>query len=176
MTERTSGYAEAVVSLAEAEGSLDTVENELLTIGRAVDEHADLRERLTDTQLPLAQRLAFVESEALTAAHPTTRAALAMLIAGGRAGDIGVVGREVARRAAAARDRELAEVEVAVPLDDRRRERLRSALEEATGKQLELKVVVHPDVVGGVRATIGDIVIDGSLARRLDEVRTRVTR
>jgi F-type H+-transporting ATPase subunit delta len=35
-------------------------------------------------------------------------------------------------------------------------------------------VFVDPDVVGGVRARIGDTVIDGSLARRLQDVRTRI--
>ena len=77
-------------------------------------------------------------------------------------------------RAAASDDRELAEVTVAKPLDDQRRAALQAALEQATGKQLELQVVVDESVVGGVRAVVGDTVLDGSLARRLDQIRTRV--
>jgi F-type H+-transporting ATPase subunit delta len=82
--------------------------------------------------------------------------------------------RPSAEAAASARDRELAEVYVAVELDETTREQLQQALERATGKSLEVKVFVDPSVVGGVRARIGDTVIDGSIAKRLDDVRTRI--
>jgi F-type H+-transporting ATPase subunit delta len=173
-TDRTSHYAQAVIALAAAEGGLDTVEDELLAVARSVDAAEALRQRLTDTNLPVQQRLAFVESDVLRAAHPATRAALAMLIAAERIGDLASIAEEVAQRAAADRDRELAEVTVAVPLDEASTRKLQRSLERATGKKLELKVHVDSSVVGGVRAKIGDTVIDGSLARRLDDLRSRV--
>jgi F-type H+-transporting ATPase subunit delta len=173
-TDRTSAYAQAVVTLATADDALDVVEDELLTVARAVDGHEELRQRLTDLHLPVAQRLALVESDVLAAAHPTTRAVIAMLIAAGRMGEVTAIASEVARRAAASREQELAEVFVAVDLDDARRDALRAALERATGRKLDLKVVVDDSVVGGVRARIGDTVIDGSVLRRLTELRARV--
>lgn len=174
MTDRTQSYARAVVELATGEGALDAVEDELLVVARAVDTHEELRQRLTDIHLPVAQRLGFVDSEVLEAAHPGTRAALAMLIAANRAGDLSAIASQVAERAAAAREEELAEVFVAVPLDESQQRSLKEALERATGKRLDLKVHVDESIVGGVRARIGDTVIDGSLARRIDELRTRV--
>jgi len=172
--ERTNGYAEAVVALATAEDALDAVESELLTVARAVDANESLRRQLTDIHLPLGRRLSFVESEVLTAAHPATRAALASIIAADRARDLTAIAEKVSERAAARRDEELAEVYVAVPLDDERRRALKEALERATGRKLELKVYVDESVVGGVRAKIGDTVIDGSLANRLSDLKTRV--
>lgn len=174
MADRTSGYADAVVALATAEDSLDVVETELHTIARAIDGNAELQERLTDTQIPVTQRLRFIESEVFTAAHPTTRAALAMLIAADRVLDLQPIVTKVSEAAATRRDRDLAEVFVAQALDDTQTEQLRRALEQATGKSLDLKVHVDPTVVGGVRARVGDTVIDGSLARRLQDVRTRI--
>lgn len=175
MSERTQSYAKGIVALATAEGALDHVEDELLTVARAIESNADLRDRLTDNQAPTGARLGFIETSTLAAAHPATKAALAAVIAAGRVGDLMEIAQEVARQAAEARQRELAEVYVAVPLDGASRERLREALERATGKRLELKVYVDERVVGGVRAKIGDTVIDGSLARRLDDVRTRIS-
>lgn len=174
MEARTSAYAEAIVVLATGEGALEVVESELLTVARAIDTNNELRERLVDLQLPVNQRLKFVESTALAAAHPVTRAALAMVIAGDRAGDLGAIAQAVAASAASARDRELAEVYVATELDEATRQQLQQALERVTGKSLEVKVFVDPSVVGGVRARIGDTVIDGSIAKRLDDVRTRI--
>jgi F-type H+-transporting ATPase subunit delta len=65
-------------------------------------------------------------------------------------------------------------VRAAVPLDDRVRERLAKALSDATGKQVEVKVIVDPNVLGGVVARIGDTVIDGSVRHRLDQLKERM--
>ncbi|MBW3567135.1 MAG: amino acid adenylation domain-containing protein, partial [Proteobacteria bacterium] len=70
--------------VVSAEDALETVETELLTVARTIEGSTELRDRLTDLQIPVTQRLKFVEAEALTAAHPATRAALAMLIASDR--------------------------------------------------------------------------------------------
>lgn len=174
MVDRTSGYAEAVIAVATAEGALDVVETELRTVAQIVDGDAHLREQLTDASIPASQRLKFVEAQALQAAHPATRTALAMLIAAERIGDVSDVVAQVSATAAAARDRDVAEVHVAAPLDQAQQERLQRALEQATGKTLDLRIVVDPDVVGGVRARIGDTVIDGSIAKRFADVRTRI--
>lgn len=176
MTDRTHHYAQAVVALAEAEGALGAVEDELLAVARAIDGNDELRRSLTDQHLPVGQRLTFAESAALSAAHPATRSALAMLIAADRVGEISAIADAVAAEGAHRRDAEVAEVHVASALDDAQREALKAALERATGKRLDVKVFVDPSIVGGVRAKIGDVVIDGTLAKRLDDLRARVTR
>lgn len=167
-------HAAAIVALASGQGVLDVVDAELTTVARAVAGNRDLYDSLTDIHTPAGQRLRFVESEALAAAHPTTRAALAMVIAGEAAGDLSAIADGVSSEAAARRDAQVAEVTVAAPMDEATQERLRSALERSTGKKLTLKVTVDDSVVGGVRARIGDTVIDGSLAGRLADVRTRL--
>ncbi len=48
------------------------------------------------------------------------------------------------------------------------------ALGKATGKQLEVKVIVDESVVGGIVARVGDTVIDGSIASRVDSLRHAV--
>ncbi|MGA0782144.1 MAG: F0F1 ATP synthase subunit delta [Ilumatobacteraceae bacterium] len=51
---------------------------------------------------------------------------------------------------------------------------MKAALSNATGKELNLKVVVDPSVLGGLVATVGDTVIDGSVRTRLDNVKSRL--
>ena len=66
----------------------------------------------------------------------------------------------------------MAEIRSAVPLEPEVLERLwRPPCPRATGKDLELKVIVDPSVIGGVVARVGDVVIDGSVARRLASLR-----
>lgn len=173
-TDRTHGYAEAVVALATGEDALEVVEDELLTVSRAIDGNEELRRKLTDIHLPVGRRLGFVDSDVLEVAHPATRAALAMLIAAERIGEVSAIADAIAQRSAATRDEELAEVFVAVPLDAARTATLKEALERSLGRKLDLKVYVDESVLGGVRVRIGDTVIDGTLARRLSDLRTRV--
>ena len=54
---------------------------------------------------------------------------------------------------------------------DAAEDRLKAALTNATGKQVNLKVIVDSSVLGGIVATVGDTVIDGSVRRRLEQLR-----
>ena len=60
------------------------------------------------------------------------------------------------------------------PLDETQRARLIEALSAATGRRLEVHVVVDPTVVGGVVARVGDEIFDGSVRSRLRDVRERL--
>ena len=101
--------------------------------------------------------------------------------AGPRARDLGkIVDGAGATLAASAASTRLAEVRSAVAARRAQRDRLAQALSRATGRTIEVKVVVDPTVVGGVVARVGDEVFDGSIASRLEDAkqrtRERVTR
>lgn len=165
------GYAQALFSVAEAEGSLDRVEGELYAFAKSLEQHASLREALTDASLPAENKRAILLELLGTRAHPVTVNALAFVVESGRARELGRIVDEMAAAAAERRQRALAEVRTAVQLSDAQRERLEAALSRATGRAVEVKVVVDPSVVGGVVARVGDAVFDGSIASRLDDAR-----
>ena len=170
--DHVSAYATAALAIAEGEGATEAVERELRAVARAIDGSTELRAALTDQQLPLGRRLAAIEDDLLAAAHPATRTVLAMVLAAERAGELSAI---VARMTdLVATGRVTAEVASAVPLDAQRRAALTAALERATGHELDVRFVVDESVVGGVRATVGDTVIDGSLLKRMSELRTRI--
>ncbi|MDX1691997.1 MAG: F0F1 ATP synthase subunit delta, partial [Acidimicrobiia bacterium] len=56
------------------------------------------------------------------------------------------------------------------PLDDDTLERIAAALAQRVGRPVETRLVVDDSVLGGFVATVGDVVIDASVKRRLDEV------
>jgi F-type H+-transporting ATPase subunit delta len=66
-------------------------------------------------------------------------------------------------------------VTVAGDLTEQQRERLAGALQGIYGKPVLLQQVVDPQVVGGIRVQVGDEVVDGTVVRRLDEVRRRIS-
>ena len=53
-------------------------------------------------------------------------------------------------------------------------QRLQDALARQYGRPVHLNVVVDPEVIGGIRVEIGDDVIDGTVASRLDDARRRL--
>lgn len=68
-----------------------------------------------------------------------------------------------------------AQVTVASPLDDRRKDRLRRALSDRTGREVKLEIAVDPSLIGGAIAKIGDLVFDGSLRTQLSQLRANLT-
>jgi F-type H+-transporting ATPase subunit delta len=97
------------------------------------------------------------------------------MVSQGRASELSAVANAVVEAAAASQDKAVAEVRSAVPLDDATVARLAAGLGRATGKTVEVKVIVDPSVIGGISARVGDTVIDGSLARRVDSLRQAIS-
>jgi F-type H+-transporting ATPase subunit delta len=168
------GYARALLAVAEAEGTLGAVEDELYAFAKAVEASAELRDALIDPALPVENKRGLVADVLGERANPHTVRALGFLLEQGRARELGAIVRRFAEVAAEHRRRVLAEVRSAIPLDDDRRERLADALSRATGRTVEVKVVVDPGVVGGVVATVGDEVFDGTVRTRLRRARERL--
>jgi F-type H+-transporting ATPase subunit delta len=96
---------------------------------------------------------------------------LGFVIDAGRAREIPKIVEELARMASVERSHALAEVRTAIDLTDEQRRRLAEALSRATGRTVDLKVVVDPSVIGGVVARVGDEVFDGSIASRLEDAK-----
>jgi F-type H+-transporting ATPase subunit delta len=165
------GYAQALLSVADAEGVIDRVQDELYAFAKSVERHADLREALTDAALPPERKRAVIDELLGARAHPLTATLVGFLVDAGQARRIGPIAEELAREAAHRSERTLAEVRSAVQLTEAQRSRLADALRKATGHPVELKVDVDPSVIGGVVARVGDEVFDGSVASRLTEAR-----
>lgn len=175
MDDRTAGYAAAVLDLARAEGQLERIEEELLAVGRAFEKSAELRSALTDPALPLDKKQAVIEELLGGRASKLTVGLVQLIVGQGRASELPSIATAFVEKAVASRSRALAEIRSAVPLDEATTRRLTAALGKATGKEIEVKVIVDPSVVGGIVARVGDTVIDGSVAHRVDEIRQAVT-
>lgn len=169
------GYAEAVLAMADAEGNLDTVEDELYRFARTVERQPDLRDALTDPALPTARKETILQELLGTRANPQTINLLGFLVGQGLARDLSRIIDALAQLAAERRQRSLAEVRTAVTLDADRRARLTEALSRATGRKVELKVLVDDSVIGGVIARVGDQVFDGTVRRKLELARQQLS-
>ena len=168
------GYATALFGIADAEGALERVSDELFRFAKAVEQNHELRSALTDISVPSERKEAVIDDLLGERASPHTMNILGFVVSQGRARELGEIVDEVSRLAAEARDSVLAEVRSAVELDDDLKAKIAAALGKATGKNVDVKVVVDPSVVGGVYAKVGDQVIDGTVRRRLQELKEQL--
>jgi len=171
---RIDGYARALFEIARAEGTLDEVEDELFRFARSYESSEELRDALTDESIPAARRQSIVEDLLEGRATPTTVQLVSLVVAGGRSRDLPAIIDRLVQRAASSKDAEVAEVRTAVALSDDQQDRLRAALANATGRNVNLKIVVDPDVLGGIVATVGDSVIDGTVRTHLEQLKSRL--
>ena len=168
------GYARALFEVARAEGTLDEVEDELFRFARSYESSDSLRAALTDEHIPAEKRQAIVEDLLGGKTTTTTIQLVSMVVGSGRSRDIPAIVDSLVARASSAKQLDVAEVRTAVALTEDQQARLKAALENATGKSINLKTVVDPSVVGGVVATIGDTVIDDTVRTRIEQLKSRL--
>jgi F-type H+-transporting ATPase subunit delta len=174
MSDRVDAYANALFEVARAEGRLSDVEDDLFRFARTFEGNDELRMALTDPALPLDRRVAVVDELMGGKALLVSTALASFVVGAGRASELPAIVDAFVQKAAAEREHEVAEVRSAVPLDAEQQRRLAEALSQALKKQVEVKVVVDPSVLGGVVATIGDTVIDGTVRHRLDQLKEQI--
>ncbi|HAE55539.1 MAG: ATP synthase F1 subunit delta [Acidimicrobiales bacterium] len=175
MTEKVEEYAAGLAKLAEAEGELNRVADELYQLGRTVESSDQLRSTLSDRTIPASRRIGILEDLLGASASPVTINLVSMLVGAGRGSHIGPIADELIRQAAESRGQAVAEVRSAVTLNDDQRGRLKSALSSATGMNIDIVVVVDPEILGGVVAQVGDTVFDGSVRTRLEKMKERLS-
>lgn len=168
-----TAYARAILEVARAEGVLARVEDDLFRFARTVEGNPELRDKLVDPAIDVGAKLGVLDQ--LLGGHPQTASAVMWIVQSGHARRLTDIADALVSLAAAARSAVVAEARVAVPLSDEQRQQLSAALARSAGANVELKVVVDPDVVGGMVVKMGDTVIDGSVSRRLAELRGRLT-
>lgn len=168
------GYAAAIFQIAEAEGRLDQVSDELFHFAKALERSHELRSTFTDLAVSSDRKTAIIEELLGDRATELTKHVIEFVIVQGRVRELDAIVEGLAGLAADQRAKVLGEVRVAVPIDEDQRKRLNDALSKATGKVVDAKVIVDPSVVGGIYAKVGDQVIDATVRTRLQELKESI--
>jgi F-type H+-transporting ATPase subunit delta len=163
----------AHVAAADRSGNLDTVETELFETQRIIDAERELRATLSDRTIPADRKAPLVDSIFGDKVDPATLALLRQAAAC-RTGSFDGVLERFADEVAARRKRTLAEVRTAAPLAADEVARLQAALSSKYGKEVHVNTIVDPAIIGGLKVSIGDDVIDGTIAGRLEDARRQL--
>ena len=168
---KVDGYASAMLDIARAEGDASEVVDEIHAAAMALDGNGALIETLRDRRIPQERKAGIINDLLGSRVSPVTVAAIDFLVAAGQAGHLGEIAARLAELAAAAEGEVVAEVRTPMDMDADQISRLERALAAATGKRVQVRVVVDPSVIGGAVTKVGDTVLDGSIRGRFTELR-----
>ena len=191
-------YATALLKLVEETGSGELVATQVQVIEKALDEVPDFRRAVDDPAVAPAKKIALFEAALSSGAEsvegislaPDLRKFLELLIRNGRIGDVRLIfttfiteyyrARHIKRAKLVFADPALlnpeptpSDRELAEPLRPTLDVRLRDLIEKQTGCKLILKTEVNPSLIGGFVFEVEDTVLDASVSRQLDIIRSQ---
>jgi F-type H+-transporting ATPase subunit delta len=150
------------------------VDAELYAFQRTVASDAELELALGSKLGSIDAKVKLVERLLAPVASPATTLVVRHLVQSPRGRRIGEMLRGAASVVADQRGFDVATVTTAVPLTDDQFARLEQSLGAQAGRRVRFDAIVDPSVLGGVRVQIGDDVIDGSVASRLNDLRQKL--
>ncbi len=164
----------ADLTAAQRGGRLDDVEDELFRFSRIVGSDTELRSALTSRTATTTAKSQLLRSLLGGKAQPVTERIIVRLVTQPRGRSLEAGLDSLSKLAAERRNRTVAVVTSAVPLSDRQKQRLGAALAKLYGREMHLNLDVDPSVLGGVSVRVGDEIINGTVAERLDEATRRM--
>jgi F-type H+-transporting ATPase subunit delta len=165
---------DASLDAADARGELDSVEDELFRFGRIVGGNRELARILSDRLAPAEGKTALLDRLLTGKVSPVTEQLLRNVLTGPHAGHAEDAVERLSEEASRRRGRSVARVTSAVALTPAQEQRLTEILGRLYGRTIGLQVIVDPSVLGGLIIQVGDEVIDGSIAHRLEAAQRRL--
>ncbi|MEV0126587.1 F0F1 ATP synthase subunit delta [Streptomyces sp. NPDC050703] len=159
---------------AQKAGVLDDVEDELFRFSRIVASSTELRSALTDRAASGTAKSELLRSLLGGRAKAVTERLVVRLVTAPRGRSLEEGLESLSKLAADRRNRMVAVVTSAVPLSDQQKQRLGAVLAKVYGRPMHLNLDVDPGVLGGITVQVGDEVINGSIADRIEEAGRRV--
>jgi F-type H+-transporting ATPase subunit delta len=165
---------EAALDAADSRGELDAVEDELFRFGRIVAGDDDLARILGNRSAPREGKTALLDRLLSGKVSPVTERLVRNTLTSSHVHNAENEVERLSTLAARRRGRSVAHVVSALPLSATQEQRLVAVLERIYGRTMGLQVQVDPAVLGGLVIRVGDEVIDGSIAHRLEAAGRRL--
>jgi len=171
-----TGYARALLEMAQPEGVVSRVEEELFRLRELLKNNPDLLQFLKDPNVKPEGKRRALSDLFQGRVHPLVLNMLLTIADQDRGGRVLAIIEEFSASASAARRLVTGEVVTAVALDDATVKRIATELSRLTGKNVQLLQKVDPSILGGAIIKVGEQIIDGSLRHKLDQIKDRLAR
>jgi len=164
-------YSRALYETAEGQKILSGVLDAVASVSGTIFSDTALGKFFCHPAITAAEKKKALEGLALTTEVPLLAGFLAILIDSKRMNYLPLIHERLTAMYNQSRNLLIAKAVTAVPMDDAELRNLKEKLVSASGKSVDLVNEVDPSLIGGVRLTLGDKVIDATVVHRLRELR-----
>ncbi len=157
-------------------GVINDVHEDLEAVSKAIVSNDEAREFMRNPEVTRENKATLLERVFGERVHPLTMQFLKLLL-GKRREDLFELVRHQYADLKRRHDK-VVHVRVcsARPLDEDQRRRLLSKVGEQLGRKVEPEFDLEPSLIGGIRVSYGDYVLDGSIRGSLDRIREKIRR
>jgi F-type H+-transporting ATPase subunit delta len=162
---------DALLSAAQQDGALDSVEDELFRFERILDNAGELSGALDEQSVPAERRQQLLADVLGGKVNPITAELLNHAVGSDRKRSLLLAIDDLLEVSAARRERSVARVVSATQLTEQQSSRLASTLTEMYGRPISVRSAVDASIRGGLQVRVGDEVIDGTVSTKLAAAR-----
>ena len=170
MNELTSRYAQALYMLKKEKNTLLESQQEVKELTRIIKDNDAFLILLDSHQLPLEERLQMVD-KTLYSIDPDIKNFIKIIIENNRALYLLDIFNDFNSLVNEYRGVKEGLLYSAFPLKEEEVDKITSAISKIEGQTIELKNIVDPTLIGGVRVAINDHVYDGSLKHHIEQMK-----
>ncbi len=177
MSQVATVYARALLDLADERGKRDAVVADCRSLAGGIHEEGamerlEIRQRLEDPRLGKEKSKDVLRSAFNGQVELETLDLMLLLIDRNRLPDVGPILDEVVEIAEREAGVQKIEVATAADVSAASVERMGQGLRRILGQQVRIEHTIKPELIGGVTVRVGDLHVDGSVRRQLDNMRT----
>ena len=167
-------YAEAFFSIAQDTNQIDLFQEELEKIISLIDSTENLKEYLAHLLIPSQDKKEVVDKLFSPVVSATTLNFFKMIIDKRRELYLGLIYDEYRDLADETRNIKKAELISAHDLPEEEVNQLATRLSASMGKTVLLNLTVDPSLLGGIKIRLGDQIIDGTVAKKLEKLKEQL--
>jgi F-type H+-transporting ATPase subunit delta len=160
---------EAESAVADKNGELEKLENQLFDFARVLKANPDLRQALNTSADTDEGKLALLEAVIKGKYSSSTLNLLRKVVTLRRGRSIDATLAAYSHYVSSRKDRLVAHVKSAVELSSSQIEKLVAALTKQMGRPVHINLEIDPKVLGGISIRYADDVIDGTIVNRIAE-------
>lgn len=165
-------YAKSLLDLANEQGTLDAVKQDMDLFANTLDGSRDLRLLLRNPIVQHDKKLAILRRLFGDKVSDLTMRFFTIVTQKNREDALEFVAPEFVRQFNALRNIQAAEVTTATPLTPELRDHVERLVKDHTGGEVLLSERIDPALIGGFILRLGDRQIDDSVRTRLNRLRT----
>ena len=165
-------FSKGIVEIISSSKDAERVENEILQVFNALSKSSEALDVFRNFGIPIEKKIEAVNVLLDKRVLPMTLDLITLSISQGHGDNLSDIESSVANYIAEKRGASVAKVVTAVELDAKTQNSLKAALKKKIGTDVDLKIDMDPDVMGGLSVSVGERTFDGLISSKISEIKT----